>query len=250
VTARLRTSDLAAAVGCSAQLVRDLEGLGVLPLARRAANGYREFSSEHVTALRAYRELAVAVGPVVARRTLRAVRALPPTEALARVNALHTTLEREREAALGARRALLAMRAEAAGEDPGADGAADDDATLTIAELAEALGVRASTLRFWEQVGLVTPERVTSRAARRYPPRAVREARITAALRAAGYGVPAVRATLDAVRGLGAVEDPVRALDDRLEVIARRTLALLRAGAHVASLVGDGLGGDGLGGDG
>jgi len=62
--------------------------------------------------------------------------------------------------------------------------------------------------------------------------------------------VPAVRATLDAVRGLGAVEDPVRALDDRLEVIARRTLALLRAGAHVASLVGDGLGGDGLGGDG
>ena len=32
---------------------------------------------------------------------------------------------------------------------------------MTITELAAALGVRASTLRFWEQEGLVSPDRVT-----------------------------------------------------------------------------------------
>ena len=63
----MTTGRLAAAGGYSVQQVRDLERLGVIPPAVRMLNGYRRFGPEHVTALRAYRALAVAVGPVEAR---------------------------------------------------------------------------------------------------------------------------------------------------------------------------------------
>ncbi|WP_340698634.1 MerR family transcriptional regulator [Cellulosimicrobium funkei] len=249
----LRTSDVARATGWSVQQVRDLEALGVLPPAGRSSNGYRTFGDEHVLALRAYRGLATAVGPVVARAVLREVRTLPLPDAAARVGALHVTLARERDEALVARRALLAIRAEGGptgetGPDEGgpsanvpAGAAGDEDDVLTITGLAAALGVRASTLRHWEREGLVAPERVATRAgthgARAYPPAAVREARITAALRSAGYPVPAVRQTIAALRRLDDVAPTLAALDARLDAIARRTVALLAAGSDVARLL-------------
>lgn len=107
---------------------------------------------------------------------------------------------------------------------------------MTITELAGALGVRASTLRFWEQEGLVRPERIGS-SARRYPVDAIREARVTAALRSAGHRIPDVRRVLGAVRELGEVGDPLDALAARIDLIARRTLALLRAGSALAAIV-------------
>ncbi|MGN7702048.1 MerR family transcriptional regulator [Cellulosimicrobium sp. 22601] len=244
----LRTSDVARAAGCSVQQVRDLEALGVVPPAGRSANGYRTFGDEHVLALRAYRGLAAAVGPVVARRVLRDARSLGLDEAVALVSGLHVTLARERDEALAARRALLVIRSE---DDPaGSPGSTTAGATerdgsvLTITELAAALGVRASTLRFWEHEGLLAPERVASRtgavSARRYPPATVREARVVAALRAAGYRVPEVRHAIDALRGATGpadVADPLAALDARLDAIARRTLALLEAGHDVVRLL-------------
>jgi DNA-binding transcriptional MerR regulator len=236
-TAPLRTADVARAAGCSVQQVRDLERLGVIPPAGRAANGYRTFGAEHVVALQAYRGLAAAVGPVEARRTLREVRGSSPEEAAARVSALHVRLATEREEVLAALRALRSIRAEAHDDAAGAPAPATADDVLTIGELAGALGVRASTLRFWEDEGLVRPERVTSLAVRRYPPAAVREARIVAALRAAGYRVADVRRTVDALRRLDGLDEPRDALRGRLDAIARRTLALLRAGADVARLV-------------
>lgn len=229
---RLSTSAVASASGYSAQQIRDLERLGVIPPARRASNGYREFSAEHVRALRAYRGLAVATGPVVARRSLREMRGLPLDRAAALISSLHIALARERDDALAAQHALRMIRAEAAGAPPEA---AED--AMTITELAAALGVRPSTLRFWEHVGLVAPERVTSLATRRYPLAAIREARITASLRAAGYRIPDVQRTMASIRRLDDVDDPLRALHGRLDAIAERTLALLTAGADITALL-------------
>ncbi|WP_181781972.1 MerR family transcriptional regulator, partial [Pseudonocardia pini] len=139
-----------------------------------------------------------------------------------------------RAEALAAQEALRAIRAETATDAPSAAGDA-----MTITELAGALGVRASTLRFWEQEGLVTPERVATSAgsARRYPLPAIREARITAALRAAGYRIPEVRRSLAAVREWQEVGDPLEALAARLDALGRRTLALLRAGSVLAAII-------------
>ena len=257
---RLRTADVVRESGYSAQQVRDLERLGVVPPAARESNGYRVYPAAHVRALRAYRGLARAAGPVEARRLLAEVFAGSPgtdlsgpvhnptstteqeplqvagapterrlAEAAAAVGAVHVRLARDRDEVLRALAALDTIRDEL----PPVFGTGD---VMTITQLAGALDVRTSTLRFWEQEGLVVPDRVTSLRARQYGPAAVREVRVVAALRAGGYGIPAVREvvrSLDAGGGVTARQ----ILVGRLDQIATRTIALLRAGADLASLL-------------
>jgi DNA-binding transcriptional MerR regulator len=230
--APLRTSDVARASGYSLQQVRDLERLGVIPPAARSPNHYRSYSAIHVHALGAYRGLAGAIGAVAARQLLTEVRGQPIAEAAAAITAVHVRLASERDETLRAQSAVRAIRAEATVSDRER---ADD--AMTITELAAALGVRASTLRFWEQEGLVTPDRVTSLRARRYGVAAIREARIVAALRSSGYGIPAVLGIMASLRGLGGITEAEQILQRRLDQIAARSVALLRAGADLAAVV-------------
>lgn len=228
----LRTADVAVESGYSVQQVRDLERLGVIPPAARSSNGYRSYTPLHVHALRAYRGLAGAVGPVAARQLLAELRTGTITEAASAINTVHVRLAREREEALGARQALRAIQAE-----PHTPEFELESDAMTITELAGALDVRPSTLRFWEQEGLVAPERVTSLRARRYGPSAAGAARIVAALRAAGYGIPAVREIMGSLHRLDGRGETQRILRQRLDQIATRTVALLRAGADLAAVV-------------
>jgi len=230
----MTTAAIAAATGYSAQQVRDLEALGVIPAVARSRNGYRQFSAAHASTLRAYRDLAHAVGPVDARRAMREIRTRPPGQGAALICGFHARLNGEREQALAARFALESIRAEAATD---ADPVEGD--SMTITQLSQALGIKASTLRFWEKAGLVAPDRVTTRAgtARRYTLTAIREARITAALRAGGYRIPDVQKAITAVRDLNDVSHSLAALDTRLEAIAQRALVLLRAGSLLAGII-------------
>ena len=228
----LRTADVARESGYSVQQVRDLERLGVIPPAARSSNGYRSYGPLHVHALRAYRGLAGAVGPVIARQLLAELRTGTLTEAASAINEVHVRLAREREEALRAQRALRAIQTEA--DTPEFE---QDSDAMTITELSRALGVRPSTLRFWEQEGLVTPERVTTLRARRYGLSAIRAARVVAALRGAGYGIPAVRDIVGSLRRLDGMEEAQRILRERLAQIALRTVGLLRAGTDLAVVV-------------
>ncbi|APY90227.1 MerR family DNA-binding transcriptional regulator [Streptomyces alfalfae] len=228
----LRTAQIAEESGYSVQQVRDLERLGVIPPAARSSNGYRSYTSSHVHALRAYRGVAGAVGPATARQMLAELRTQTITEAASAINAVHVRLAREREEALRAQRALRAIQAEA--NTPDVEQESD---AMTITELAKALDVRPSTLRYWEQEGLVAPDRVTSLRARRFDLPAIRAARIVAALRSAGYGIPAVRETMGSLRQFEGLGETRRILQQRLDQIAMRTVALLRAGADLAVVV-------------
>ncbi|SFD98474.1 DNA-binding transcriptional regulator, MerR family [Actinopolyspora alba] len=228
------TRRLAAAVGYSVQQVRDLERLHVIPPALRRPNGYRQFTALHLTALRAYRDLAIAVGPVAARFTMREISDLPYDEAVARIVTLHVDLARSRDNTVAALHALDSIVDEGAYEDAPVPGD-----SMTITELAVAIGVRSSTLRFWEQQGLIVPERAArARTGKRYyPPDAIRDARIVAALRAGGYRIPAVRAVMTSLYSIDGSEDARDALQNRLRTIAARSEALLRAGTDIADLL-------------
>lgn len=229
------TSQLAAAAGYSVQQVRDLERLGVIPAARRKPNGYRAFEPLHIHALQVYRSLAVAIGPVPARSALQRLYHLPSGEAAALVGSWHIELARERTEALAGVRMLDIISAEARGI-----AATDVEGAMTITELANALGLRASTLRFWEQAGLVTPERVTRMKVRRYPQGAIRAARITAALRAAGYGIPELQNLMESwsdARAAGDLDAARARLQGRLDTIGGRMWALVRAGGDIAGLL-------------
>ncbi|MFJ9124137.1 MerR family transcriptional regulator [Streptomyces sp. NPDC102340] len=251
----LRTVDVARESGYSVQQVRDLERLGVIPAATRSSNGYRAYAPVHVQALHAYRGLAGAVGPVAARQLMSDLWTRTVTEAAAAINAVHVGLARERDEVLRAQQALWAIESEAAHHgaieseaalhgaveaEAAHHGAAEGADTMTITELAAALGVRTSTLRFWEREGLVAPERVTSLRARRYDASSIGAARIVAALRGSGYGIPAVRDIIDSLHSLqdGCGPERVRPiLVERLDRIAARSVELLRAGADLADVL-------------
>src|SRR5699024_1497780 len=107
---------------------------------------------------------------------------------------------------------------------------------MTITQLAEALGVRPSTLRFWEQEGLVAPVREGRLGARRYPARAIRQVRIVTVLRAAGFGLPATPRAMAELRGSGGVEARPSTLLNQRSTTPRRSDLLLRVGTQLVEL--------------
>jgi DNA-binding transcriptional MerR regulator len=229
----LTTAGIGRLVGYSTQQVRDLERLRIIPPAERAANGYRRYGERHLVAARAYRSLAAALGPVPARRLLPTLVGSTVDVAAEQIDDLHAALARERSRVREALRGL-----EVAIEESGAV-FADDDA-LTIGELAQALDVRASALRHWEREGLIHPLRSPASAARTYGARAITEARIVAALRAGGYGIPPIARILEQLRTQALTADAQRILAERLADLSRRSVALLAAAGELHALL-DGL---------
>ncbi|MGW5450455.1 MerR family transcriptional regulator [Nocardia sp. NPDC003979] len=226
---RKRTVDVARAAGYSVQQVRDLENDGVLPAAQRSPGGHRNYRDAHVAAARAYRALVEGTGPVAAKAIMRDAVAGETERALAGLDAAHAALHTERG------ELALAVRAAAGiGAEPIAD-VRDSDA-LGIAELADALGIRTSTLRHWDAAGLVVPQRL--KGARRYTPEQVRDARIVHQLRRAGYGITTLRTVLTQFRrsGPGELRD---ALATREAALTRRSRALVAAAAALTEVLRD-----------
>ncbi|WP_426621177.1 MerR family transcriptional regulator [Microbacterium sp. As-52] len=227
--ATFTTVQLGRLAGYSTQQVRDLESLGVIPVAERGVNGYRRYRMQHATALRAYRAMAAALGPVPARRLMPVLIGGSIEAAAEGIDDLHAELAHERSRVREALRGLDVAVAEAD------DVFADDDA-MTIGELAQALGVRSSALRHWEREGLVHPLRGTA-STRSYGSAAITEARVAAALRSGGYGIPAIARILDEVRTHGRTSEVQRILTERLADLTRRSVALLGTAGHLHDLL-------------
>ncbi|WP_067470287.1 MerR family transcriptional regulator [Nocardia amamiensis] len=226
----MRTVDVARHAGYSVQQIRNLERAGVLPTALRTAAGYRSYGEIHLRSALAYRALAAGVGPVEAKRIVRAVHDRPISEVLALLDAAHARLDRER-----ADLALAKRAAEAISAEPIEDVRASD--SMSVSELAAALGVRPSTLRHWDAEGLVVPDRVAGQRTRQYSPAQVRDARIVHQLRSAGYRVDTLRSLMpDLPRGQRS-EDVEAALAARDASITARSHALLDAAAALRAVI-------------
>ncbi|MDV3125314.1 MerR family DNA-binding transcriptional regulator [Mycobacterium sp. 21AC1] len=223
----LRTADVAQRTGYSVQQIRNLERAGVLPTAPRTASGYRVYSHAHVRSVDAYRAFAAAVGPVDAKRIMRVVQGTA-SEALELVDEAHAQIHTQR------RDLRLAQRAVATIVDEPLDDARPSD-SMTISELAGALGVRVSALRHWEAEGLITAGRSAGRV-RRYAPRDVRDVRIVHQLRLAGYRIPPLRALMPLLRDGQDWDDVGATLSAREDDLARRSRELL-AGAAALHLL-------------
>ncbi len=226
----MTTAAVGGLTGYSVQQVRDLERLGVIPLAERRPNGYREYRQRHVDALLAYRALASAIGPVAARQLMPTLLAAPLAEVAEKVDELHAAIARGRTLVREALRGLGAVL------EDGADVFEARD-LMTIGELAQALDIRTSALRHWEREGLVSPDRGGPSGARRYTARAITEARIVAALRGGGYGIPPIGRILGQLRTQGLTADAQRLLDERLADLGRRSIHLLEAAGHLHALL-------------
>ncbi|MBF6224944.1 MerR family transcriptional regulator [Nocardia abscessus] len=223
----MRTVDVARRAGYSVQQIRNLERDGVLPSALRTASGYRTYGEVHLRSALAYRALAAGVGPVEAKRIIRAFHERPIAEALALIDAAHAQLDRERTDLHLAKKAAGAISAESIDDVRPSD-------SMSVSELAAALGVRPSTLRHWDAEGLVVPDRVAARKTRRYSPAHVRDARIVQQLRGAGYRIDTLRSLMPDLprsQGVGA------ALAARDESITARSHALFDAAAALGAVI-------------
>ncbi len=212
------------------QQIRDLERDGVLPPVPRSPSGYRGYTAEHVHAASAYRAFAAGVGPVDAKTLMRAANRGPGSELPALLDEAHARLHTERRDVALARKAAAAITAEPIDEARPSD-------AMGISELADALGVRTSTLRHWDAEGLVVPHRSPGRGARVYAPGDVRDARIVHQLRRAGYGVAPLRALMPELRRAQRWAEVLTGLAARDEAIDARSWALIRgtAALHAAT---------------
>ncbi|MFE9575941.1 MerR family transcriptional regulator [Nocardia sp. NPDC006044] len=226
-----RTVDIARGAGYSVQQVRNLERDGVLPPAARTATGHRIYGDIHQHSALAYRALAAGAGPIEAKRILRAFHHGPIPEALALLDAAHARLHTERVELGHAKQAAALISLEPIDDVRGSD-------SMSIAELADALGIRTSTLRHWDAEGLVIPERdETHQGARYYPPSQVRDARIVHQLRKAGYRIAHLRAVMPELRSAHRSEDLHAALAARDAGLTARATALLDAAAELRIVI-------------
>ncbi|WP_107658356.1 MerR family transcriptional regulator [Nocardia suismassiliense] len=221
----VRTVDIARHAGYSVQQVRNLEREGVLPPAVRTPGGHRAYAEVHLHSALAYRALATATGPTEAKKILRTVHTGPLAAALALLDAAHARLHVERIELGHAQQAAASISGE-----PIADVHSTD--SMSITELADALGIRTSTLRHWDAEGLVVPERNrTHQGARHYTPAQVRDARIVHQLRKAGYPITHLRAVLPELRQAHRSDDVQSALAARDATLSMRSTAFLDAAA-------------------
>ncbi|GAA2828849.1 MerR family transcriptional regulator [Kitasatospora paracochleata] len=220
-TSGLRTAEIARRTGYSAQQIRNLERDGVLPPAGRTGTGYRTYTELHLRSALAYRALAAGVGPVEAKRIVRAAHHYPASdEVLHLLDAAHARLHTERTDLRHAQDAAAAISAEPITDVRAAD-------AMTVTELATALGVRPSTLRHWDTEGLAVPDRDPDRGARRYTPAQVRDARIVHQLRQAGYRIAPLRALMPELRRARRTDQLATALAARDAAATARSKALL-----------------------
>lgn len=226
----MRTVDVARRAGYSVQQVRNLERDGVLPSATRTDTGYRIYGEIHLQSALAYRALAAGVGPIEAKKIVRAVHQLPISQVLALLDAAHAGLDAERTELRQARDAAKAISSEPIEDVRAAD-------SMSVSELAAALGVRPSTLRHWDAENLVVPDRDPARETRRYTPTHVRDARIVHQLRRAGYRIAPLRALMPELRRARRSEDVTSALAARDASIAARSKALLDAAAALSAVL-------------
>ncbi|MGW7516341.1 MerR family transcriptional regulator [Streptomyces sp. NPDC054796] len=226
----MRTADVARRAGYSVQQVRNLERDGVLPPATRTATGYRVYGEVHLQSVLAYRALAAGVGPVEAKKIVRAFHQSPVSQALALLDAAHARLATERAELRQAREAAHAISGEPVDDVRTSD-------SMSISELAAALGVRPSTLRHWHAEALVVPDRDPVRGTRRYTPAQVRDARIVHQLRRAGYRITPLRALMPELRRGHRPENVLSALAARDVGITARSEALLDGAGALSAVL-------------
>jgi DNA-binding transcriptional MerR regulator len=226
----LRTSDLAHAAHISVQQVRNYEADGLIPLAERSASGYRRYTTRHLAALKTARSLIAGYGWPQAKTIMGAVARADLHAALASIDKCHADLAARRlqlEQTLETLRALAAQTPSPVARYPGH---ARTTTLLRAGEAARLVGVRISALRFWEEQGLLRPQRDLSSRYRLYDEQQQSRLRVVALLRAAGYGFSAIRAALDQLAA-GHPAQAIAALEKRRAELAHRSWAALSAAA-------------------
>jgi len=214
-----RPVDLARAVGVSAHTVRTYEQVGFLPPATRSATGYRRYEARHLRALQAARLMIAGYGWRPALQIMQDAQGGDVAAAVAAVDTCHASLHRSRHETLSTLAALRNATTSSRDENSGQD---HPEPLLTISAVARRVGVRISTVRFWERHDLVRPRRDAASGYRLYDAAEVRRVQVIALLRRGGYGFDAIRPVV-AELATGRPEQAAHAAERRLADLAEES---------------------------
>ncbi|MET7712983.1 TioE family transcriptional regulator [Streptomyces sp. NPDC005407] len=228
--AYFRPADLAQEHGISPQTVRNYERDGFLPPAERTDTGYRRYTERHAAALRAYRALVPAHGYAEGGTIMRAVTEGRLNDALTAIDRSHAELLRDRGTldAIGEVLAHLTRRSDGAWRAP------KHTQPFSIGELAHRLGVSVATIRKWEAVGVLAPDRRPETGHRTYDADDIRDAELAHFLRRGGYPLELIATVVQQVRAAGDTQALAAALDDWRQRVTARGLAMLNAASRLA----------------
>jgi DNA-binding transcriptional MerR regulator len=224
---RLRPVDLAREHGLSTQAVRNYEEAGILPPAARTPTGYRTFTSQHASALRAFLAMVPGHGHQTAAAVMRAVHDGAEADALRLVDESHAQLLDDRRTLQAVERALRDL--DPAAPEPAVRPAGPRE--TFIGPLASKLRIRPATLRAWERAGLVRPRRDPRTGYRVYDEADVRDAELTRQLRRGGYLLGQIAPLIGQVRTAGGLEPLETALAGWHSDLAARGRAMLAGAA-------------------
>lgn len=203
LSAYLRTSDIARAVGVHPNTVRLYEAWGFLPPAARSPAGYRQFTQFHLNQMRLARTALHGQWPGrnIRRSLLALVRHSATGDvpgALEMAQAHLRLVQTEHNYAEQAVDVLNAWVTNAGQSAPGAP--------LSIGQAARLLDVSIDKLRDWERNGLLTVPRHRHNRYRQYYVPQLARLRVIRLLRQAGYSTMAILRMLNRL-DRGAVSD-------------------------------------------
>jgi DNA-binding transcriptional MerR regulator len=197
----------------------------VLPPTERTDTGYRRYTPLHAQALRAFLALRRGHQHQPAVEIMRAIHRGDTDSAYQLIDAAHVALRAERD--------TRAEVAAALGSLSSAPAAPLRGRPLTVGELARRLGVHPATLRTWEAVGILHPERDRATGYREYGPDAVRDAEIAQQLRRGGYPLRQVAQFVHSLRAAGGADELRAFLDSWQDRLTSRSRHLLAGAAQL-----------------
>lgn len=144
----------------SASTLRNYEAKGIIPPAKRSANGYRVYTNEHAAYLACIQAMSPAFGMETTREVLSFLRENRVTEAL--------WIVKKKDASLYEEKIRLQTLIQDIHLYARSNQAPPTDDWFSIDEVFKKTGAPKSAIRYWEQAGLLTPERDPANDYRRY----------------------------------------------------------------------------------
>ncbi|MDP4098155.1 MerR family DNA-binding transcriptional regulator [Paenibacillus sp. P96] len=182
----MRPKDLARTFSISTSTLRNYEAKGLIPPAQRTASGYRSYTDKHAAYLACLQSMAPAFGMDVTAEVLLAIQSQDIDKALWRVKESELQLYKSRQLAMQSLRELNE-------EENSENSEQADTHWMTVGKAAMAYDVPATTLRHWENVGLIASKRNPDNGYRLYNRFHLRKVLLTRTLRSATYSEDTVR---------------------------------------------------------
>ncbi len=189
---KLRPVDIARKLDVGTSALRHYEEWGIVPPAKREANGYRIYTEEHEAYFQCIRAMYPGFGMATVKKVMPLLQKYKFTVALWEVNKVQADLYQRKQLAIKALEILKPDNMESFLQKR-------RKKWYTIGEIEKEIDVPATTLRHWEKEGLLIPDRDPENGYRRYNREDIRRLLIIRTVQSSVFFLDTVREVLDKV---------------------------------------------------